>query len=44
MLPLYSMTREPVVQSLGLVYRYNKRLFLAPPWPEIYALASIESS
>jgi predicted ATPase len=31
-------TGEPVVQNLGLVYRYNKRLFLAPPCPEIYAL------
>jgi predicted ATPase len=29
---------EPVLKSLGPVYRYNKRVFLAPPWPEIYAL------
>jgi predicted ATPase len=28
---LEHLTGEPVVQSLGLVYRYNKRLFLAPP-------------
>jgi predicted ATPase len=32
------LTGEPVAQSLGLVYRCNKRSFLAPPWPEIYAL------
>jgi predicted ATPase len=35
---LEHMTGEPVVQRLGLVYRYNKRVFLAPPWPEIYVL------
>jgi predicted ATPase len=34
---LEQLTGEPVVQSLGLVYRYNRRVFLAPPWPEIYA-------
>ena len=33
---LEHLTGEPVVQSLGQVHRYNKRLFLAPPWPEIY--------
>ena len=33
---LQHLTGEPLVQSLGLVYRYNKRVFLAPPWPEIY--------
>jgi predicted ATPase len=32
------LTGEPVVESLGLAYRYNKRVFLAPPWPEIYTL------
>jgi predicted ATPase len=35
---LEHLTGEPVVESLGLVYRYNKRVFLAPPWPEIYTL------
>jgi len=35
---LEHLTGEPAVQSLGLVYRYNTRLFLAPPWPEIYTL------
>ena len=24
--------------GLGRVYRYNKRVFLAQPWPEIYTL------
>jgi predicted ATPase len=33
---LEHLTGEPVVKSLGSVYRYNKRVFLAPPWPEIY--------
>jgi predicted ATPase len=33
---LQHLTGEPLVQILGLVYRYNKRVFLAPPWPEIY--------
>jgi predicted ATPase len=33
---LEHLTGEPVVNSLGSVYRYNKRVFLAPPWPEIY--------
>jgi hypothetical protein len=27
-----------IVESVGLVYRYNKCVFLAPPWPEIYTL------
>jgi len=31
------LTGERVVESLGLLHRYNKRVFLAPPWPEIYA-------
>ena len=35
---LERLTGEQVVKSLGLVYRYNKRVFLAPPWPEIYRL------
>jgi hypothetical protein len=33
---LEHLTGEPVVKSLGLVHRYNKSVFLAPPWPEIY--------
>jgi len=35
---LEHLTGEPVIRSLGLIYRYNKRVFLAPPWPEIYTL------
>jgi predicted ATPase len=35
---LEHLTGEPVIESLGRVYRYNKRVFLAPPWPEIYTL------
>jgi predicted ATPase len=30
------LTGEPVVKSLGSAHRYNKRVFLAPPWPELY--------
>jgi predicted ATPase len=33
---LEHLTVEQVVESFGLAYRYNKRVFLAPPWPEIY--------
>jgi predicted ATPase len=32
------LTGQPVIESLGGVFRYNKRVFLAPPWPEIYTL------
>jgi len=35
---LEHLTGQPVVQSLGVVNRYNKRVFLTPPWPEIFAL------
>jgi len=35
---LEHLTGEPLIESVGLVYRYNKRVFLAPPWPEIYVL------
>ena len=35
---LEHLTGERVVESVGLIYRYNKRVFLAPPWPEIYTL------
>jgi predicted ATPase len=33
---LEHLTGKPVIESLGRVYRYNRRIFLAPPWPEIY--------
>ena len=35
---LEHLTGEPVIESLGRVYRYNKRVFFAPPWLEIYTL------
>ena len=35
---LEHLTGEPLIESVGLVYRYNKRVFLAPPWPEILRL------
>ena len=35
---LEHLTGEPVVPRLGSAYRCNKRVFLAPPWPEIYAV------
>jgi predicted ATPase len=35
---LEHLTGEPVIESLGRIHRYNKRVFLAPPWPEIYTL------
>jgi predicted ATPase len=35
---LEHLTGEPMVESLGSTYCYNKRVFLAPPWPEIYRL------
>ncbi|WP_456640289.1 AAA family ATPase [Bradyrhizobium sp. USDA 10063] len=34
---LQHLTGERVLHSLGLVHRYNRRAFLTPPWPEIYA-------
>ncbi|MDE1993548.1 MAG: AAA family ATPase [Rhizobiaceae bacterium] len=30
------MTGEPVLAALGNSHRYHKRVFLTPPWPEIY--------
>ena len=37
--PLERLTGEQLVESLGLVYpAYNKRVFFAPPWPEIHTL------
>lgn len=28
---------EPVVAALAAQHRYNRKVFLTPPWPEIYA-------
>lgn len=30
------LTGEPALATLGGRYRYARRVFLAPPWPEIY--------
>ena len=30
-------TGEPVLASLAQAHRYNRQVFLTPPWPEIYA-------
>jgi predicted ATPase len=32
------LTGEPILKKLARAYRYNKRAFLAPPWPENYVL------
>ncbi|WP_454659151.1 AAA family ATPase [Bosea beijingensis] len=29
-------TGEPAIEEFGTVHRYHGRVFLAPPWPEIY--------
>ena len=33
---LEHMTAKPVLTALGQPNRYHRRVFLAPPWPEIY--------
>jgi predicted ATPase len=33
---LEHLTRKPVVKILGRDHRYHRRVFLAPPWAEIY--------
>lgn len=33
---LQRLTREPVLEQFGQTHRYHHRVFLAPPWPEIY--------
>jgi predicted ATPase len=33
---LQNLTGEPVLEELGQSHRYHRRVFLAPPWPEIY--------
>jgi predicted ATPase len=33
---LEHLTGEPVLDSLGQIHRYHRRVFLTPPWPEIY--------
>jgi predicted ATPase len=33
---LEHLTGEPALEQLGSRYRYNRRVFFAPPWPEIF--------
>ncbi len=33
---LEHLTGEPVLASLARLHRYNRHVFLTPPWPEIY--------
>jgi len=33
---LQHLTAEPTLDTLGQAHRYHRRVFLAPPWPEIY--------
>jgi predicted ATPase len=33
---LQHLTGQPAARTLGNKYRYNRRVFLAPPWPEIF--------
>ena len=34
---LQHLTGEPVLTTVAQAHRYHHRVFLAPPWPEIYA-------
>jgi predicted ATPase len=34
---LQHLTGEQALVSLGQVHRYHRRVFLAPPWPEIFS-------
>jgi predicted ATPase len=33
---LQHLTREPVLEEFAQTHRYHRRVFLAPPWPELY--------
>ena len=35
---LQLLTREPVFEEFGQTHRYHRRVFLAPPWPELYLI------
>jgi predicted ATPase len=35
---LEHLTGEPALDTLGPAHRYHRRVFLAPPWPEIYVI------
>ena len=34
---LHHLTGEPLADELRQTHRYDRQVFLAPPWPEIYA-------
>ena len=33
---LQHLTGEPTLETLGQAHRYHRRVFLTPPWPDIY--------
>ncbi|MBY4589031.1 MULTISPECIES: AAA family ATPase [Rhizobium] len=33
---LQHLTGEPILEKLSAFHRYNTRVFITPPWPEIY--------
>jgi predicted ATPase len=33
---LQALSGEPALRRLGSAHRYHRRVFMAPPWPEIY--------
>lgn len=35
---LEHLTGERAVEALGRAHRYHRRVFLAPPWPEIHVV------
>jgi predicted ATPase len=35
---LEHLTGEKVLDAVGRAHRYNRRVFLTPPWPEIYVV------
>jgi predicted ATPase len=35
---LQHLTREPVLEEFGQTHRYHRRVFLTPPWPELYMI------
>jgi len=35
---LEDLTGEPTLGALGALHRYHRRVFLAPPWPEIHRM------
>ena len=34
--PLEGMTGERILEAMAAAHRYHRRVFMAPPWPEIY--------